>query len=183
MIAPRPLECTCWRQFTALWGDCKKSRIAPLDAIIIIIIIIILWTTFLWFTYHRLLIMSGFVYCQLFLFCIYVSLQMKYGMALQHFIMLDFMSIKGFTRIRVFYCVCYGRNKHFTYMVNLILWHFMNPSHRHDLCRDLSRKRNVVVRIFNRHACFTRKKFCWQYNLLSNRITRKWLRCTRNAVV
>ena len=23
-IAPRPLECTCWRQFAALWGDCKK---------------------------------------------------------------------------------------------------------------------------------------------------------------
>ena len=34
-IAPRPLERTCWKQFAALWGDCKKSRIAPLNAIII----------------------------------------------------------------------------------------------------------------------------------------------------
>ena len=40
-VAPGPLERTCWRQFAALWGDCKKSRIAPLNAIIIIIIIII----------------------------------------------------------------------------------------------------------------------------------------------
>ena len=24
MIAPGPLESTCWRQFMALWGDCKK---------------------------------------------------------------------------------------------------------------------------------------------------------------
>ena len=38
-IAPGPLEHTCWRQFAALWGDCKKSRIAPLNVIIIIIII------------------------------------------------------------------------------------------------------------------------------------------------
>ena len=37
-IAPGSLERTCWRQFAALWGDCKKSRIAPLNAIIIIII-------------------------------------------------------------------------------------------------------------------------------------------------
>ena len=35
-VAPGPLERTCWRQFAALWGDCKKSRIAPLNAIIII---------------------------------------------------------------------------------------------------------------------------------------------------
>ena len=35
-IAPGPLERTCWRQFAALWGDCKKSRITPLNAIIII---------------------------------------------------------------------------------------------------------------------------------------------------
>ena len=35
--APGPFECTCWRQFTALWGDCKKSRIAPLNANIIVI--------------------------------------------------------------------------------------------------------------------------------------------------
>ena len=33
---PWPLERTCWRQFAAQWGDCKKSRIAPLNAIIII---------------------------------------------------------------------------------------------------------------------------------------------------
>ena len=33
---PGPLE-RCWRQFAALRGDCKKSRIAPLNAIIIII--------------------------------------------------------------------------------------------------------------------------------------------------
>ena len=42
MIAPGPLKCACWRQFAALWGDCKKSRIAPLNAIIIIINIIII---------------------------------------------------------------------------------------------------------------------------------------------
>ena len=40
-VAPGPLERTCWRRFAALWGDCKNSRIAPLNAIIIIIIIII----------------------------------------------------------------------------------------------------------------------------------------------
>ena len=39
-IAPGPLERTCWRRFAAQWGDCQKSRIAPLNAIIIIIIII-----------------------------------------------------------------------------------------------------------------------------------------------
>ena len=39
-VAPGPLERTCWRRFAALWGDYKKSRIAPLNAIIIIIIII-----------------------------------------------------------------------------------------------------------------------------------------------
>ena len=39
-IAPWPLECTCWRQFAAQRGDCKKSRIAPSNVIIIIIIII-----------------------------------------------------------------------------------------------------------------------------------------------
>ena len=38
-VAPGPLERTCWRRFAALWRDCKKSRIAPLNAIIIIIII------------------------------------------------------------------------------------------------------------------------------------------------
>ena len=36
-IVPGPLERACWRQFVALWGDCKKSRIAPLNAIIIIL--------------------------------------------------------------------------------------------------------------------------------------------------
>ena len=35
-IAPRPFERMCWRQFTAQWGDCKKSRTTPLSAIIII---------------------------------------------------------------------------------------------------------------------------------------------------
>ena len=34
-IVSRPLERTCWRQFAAQWGDCKKSRIGPLNAIII----------------------------------------------------------------------------------------------------------------------------------------------------
>ena len=37
-IAPWSLKCTCWRQFTAEWGDCKKSQIAPFNATIIIII-------------------------------------------------------------------------------------------------------------------------------------------------
>ena len=41
MIVPRPLECTCWRQFAVQWEECQKSRIAPLNAIIIIFIIII----------------------------------------------------------------------------------------------------------------------------------------------
>ena len=40
-IEPGPLERMCWRWFTAQRGDCKKSYIAPLNAIIIIIIIII----------------------------------------------------------------------------------------------------------------------------------------------
>ena len=39
MIAPGPLERTCWRRFTAQWGDCKKSPIAPLNVIIIIVIV------------------------------------------------------------------------------------------------------------------------------------------------
>ena len=34
-IVPWPLERTCWRQFAAQRGDCKKSRTAPLNAIII----------------------------------------------------------------------------------------------------------------------------------------------------
>ena len=42
-VAPGPLERTCWRQFAALWRDCKKSRIAPLNAIIINIIIVLQW--------------------------------------------------------------------------------------------------------------------------------------------
>ena len=33
--APWPLERTGWRQFAAQWGDCEKSRIAPLNVIII----------------------------------------------------------------------------------------------------------------------------------------------------
>ena len=36
-IAPGPLE--LWRQFAALWGDCKTSRIAPLNAIIILLLL------------------------------------------------------------------------------------------------------------------------------------------------
>ena len=35
----KPLERTCWRQFTAQWGDCKKSLIGHLNAIIVTIII------------------------------------------------------------------------------------------------------------------------------------------------
>ena len=35
-LRPGPLERTCWRRFAAQWGDCKKSRIGPLNAIIII---------------------------------------------------------------------------------------------------------------------------------------------------
>ena len=46
MIALGPLECTCWRQFTAQWVDCKKSQIVPFNAIIIIIIIIIIIVLF-----------------------------------------------------------------------------------------------------------------------------------------
>ena len=40
-VAPWPLERTCWRQMAAQRGDCKKSRTAPVSAVIIIIIIII----------------------------------------------------------------------------------------------------------------------------------------------
>ena len=36
-VAPGAPERTCWRQFVAQGGDCKKSSIAPLNAIIIII--------------------------------------------------------------------------------------------------------------------------------------------------
>ena len=46
-IPPGPLEHMCWRQFAVLWGDCKKSWTAPLNAIIIIIPVHILkchWT-------------------------------------------------------------------------------------------------------------------------------------------
>ena len=32
---PGPLERTCWRRFAAQCGDCKKSRIVPLNRIII----------------------------------------------------------------------------------------------------------------------------------------------------
>ena len=42
--APEPLEHTCWRQFATQWQDCKKSRIASFNAIIIIIIIFIIIT-------------------------------------------------------------------------------------------------------------------------------------------
>ena len=40
MIALWPLERTCWRQFAAQWGGCKKSRIAPFSTTISIIIIV-----------------------------------------------------------------------------------------------------------------------------------------------
>ena len=45
MSGPGPLERTCWRQFVAQWGDCQKSGMAPLNAIIITIIIIILFSS------------------------------------------------------------------------------------------------------------------------------------------
>ena len=41
-ITPGPLERTCWGRFTAQWGDCKKSGIAPFSAIIIIVVVIII---------------------------------------------------------------------------------------------------------------------------------------------
>ena len=31
-------ECACWRQFAVQWRDCKKSRIVPVNVIVIIII-------------------------------------------------------------------------------------------------------------------------------------------------
>ena len=37
-IAPGPLECACWRQFVVQPRDCKKSRIAPLNAIILLLL-------------------------------------------------------------------------------------------------------------------------------------------------
>ena len=42
MTALGPLECMCWRRFAEWQGDCKKSQIAPLNAVIIIIINIII---------------------------------------------------------------------------------------------------------------------------------------------
>ena len=41
-FAPVPLERTCWGGLAAQGGDCKKSRIAPLNAIIIVISIIMI---------------------------------------------------------------------------------------------------------------------------------------------
>ena len=46
-IAAGPLERTCWRQFATQWGDCKKSRIAPLNVIVIVVIIIIIFIIFI----------------------------------------------------------------------------------------------------------------------------------------
>ena len=40
--APGPLERTCWRRFAAQWGDCKKSRFAPVGAIVVVVVIIIM---------------------------------------------------------------------------------------------------------------------------------------------
>ena len=37
-IAPRPHDCTFWKQFAAQRGDCKKSRIAPLSAILLLLL-------------------------------------------------------------------------------------------------------------------------------------------------
>ena len=39
-IAPGPHEPACWRQFAVPLGDCKKSRRAPLNAIILYYIIL-----------------------------------------------------------------------------------------------------------------------------------------------
>ena len=44
MIALRALERTCWRHFAAQLGDCTKSRIAPLNAIIIIVVVVVVIT-------------------------------------------------------------------------------------------------------------------------------------------
>ena len=41
MISSGPLERTCWKQFAVQWGDCKKSGITPLNAIIVIVIVIV----------------------------------------------------------------------------------------------------------------------------------------------
>ena len=38
-------KCTCWRRFTAQWGECTKFRNAPLNTIIIIIIVVVVITT------------------------------------------------------------------------------------------------------------------------------------------
>ena len=40
-IAPVPLERTCWRRFEAQLGDCKKSRIAPLNAMMMTMMMMI----------------------------------------------------------------------------------------------------------------------------------------------
>ena len=39
-IVPWPLQHTCWRQFAAQQGDCKKSQSAPFNAMMMIIIIV-----------------------------------------------------------------------------------------------------------------------------------------------
>ena len=36
-IAPRPLERTCWRQFAVHWGDSKKFRFVPFNAILLLL--------------------------------------------------------------------------------------------------------------------------------------------------
>ena len=41
-IASRPLEHTCWRRFAAQWGDCKKSRIAPFNALLLLLLLLII---------------------------------------------------------------------------------------------------------------------------------------------
>ena len=37
VIAPWPLERTCWRQFAAQGRDCRKSRIAPLKVVVVVV--------------------------------------------------------------------------------------------------------------------------------------------------
>ena len=54
MITPRPLERMCWRRSAALWGDCKKSGIAPFSAIInlLSLLLLLLLLSLLSIEYH-----------------------------------------------------------------------------------------------------------------------------------
>ena len=53
-VAQWPLERTYWRQFTGLRGDCKKSRFAPFDVIILLLLSIFL-SFFLSFFLYQIL--------------------------------------------------------------------------------------------------------------------------------